>query len=210
MDGAAVEAGGARLQPADHEVIVISDDESESESERGLDSSEETSPSQTLSWPDVAEKLVLLAKHRELRADQQAVAALLRDLGVPTSANVNSCLRLACEKLGDLLAFSKGHNRRYRASEDLVLVLCEVLSLVPRQQGGVHVEQIKREPGQPALGAVLRELLQLMEKWRLVIEDCSRTSIGRELCGRAGCPVSTTISRVCAGLQSVLLFFFTQ
>ncbi|KAE9129911.1 hypothetical protein PF010_g4044 [Phytophthora fragariae] len=152
-----------------HEVIVISDDENDS------DSNVEAPRSQPLSWPGVAEKLLLLAKHRELRVDQQAVATLLQDTGVPVSTDVSGSLRLACDTLGDLLAFSRGHDRRYRASEDLVWVLCEVLSLA-RRQSREQMEQVKKEEH----GDVLRELVQLMEKWRLMLEECSRTSIGRE------------------------------
>lgn len=166
----------APLPPAsaDHEVIVISDDEGES-------SSEDAPWIPLLPWPDVAEKLLLLAKHRELRVDQQAVAALLQDAGLPASADVNRALRLACEKLVDLLAFSRGHDRRYQANKDLVWVLCEVLSLVRRRSSRQRAtEQVKMEPGVRGQQAVLRELRQMMEKWRLMVEECSRTNIGRE------------------------------
>ncbi|KAE9043257.1 hypothetical protein PR002_g3444 [Phytophthora rubi] len=170
MESAMVEGTAASSPSAGHEVIVISDDESKSES------NEEASRSQPLSWPDVTEKLLLLAKHRELRVDQQAVATLLQDTGVPVSTDVSGSLRLACDALGDLLAFSRGHDRRYRTSEDLVWVLCEVLSLARRQSSREPMEQVKKEEH----GDVLRELVQLMEKWRLMLEECSRTSIGRE------------------------------
>ncbi|GMF24593.1 unnamed protein product [Phytophthora fragariaefolia] len=150
---------------ADREVIVISDDESEG--------GEEAPPrSQRLSWPDVVEKLLLLAKHRELRADPRDTAALLQDLGIQMPADTTHCVRVACERLGDLLTFTRAHKRRHRASEDLVFVLCEVLSLIQAGPGGAQQTLVKKEEDENTIAAVISELEQLMEKWRRMLVDC--------------------------------------
>ncbi|KAF1794247.1 hypothetical protein GQ600_4683 [Phytophthora cactorum] len=83
------------------------------------------------------DRLLLLAKNRELRDDHDMVDKLLHDLGIPYERD-----------LGALLMLLQGHDRRYRACEDLVIVICEVLSLAqtaPCQSQSTQEQMIKEE-----------------------------------------------------------------
>jgi hypothetical protein len=157
-----------------HDVIVISDDEDETTVETS--SSRRAGP---FSWSTVADQLLVLAKHSEMRADQKASETLLQDIGAPSSIVLRDHLHATCERLGELLQLSKTHARRYRASEELVLVVCEVLSLAqttPAQEPR-EMEVVKEEL---ELGFTVDDMLQLTNKWSGMLGECSRTRLGRE------------------------------
>ncbi|KAI9914669.1 hypothetical protein PsorP6_008218 [Peronosclerospora sorghi] len=103
------------------EVIIVSDDENEIANSEGTG---------RRSFTEVVDKLLLLAKNPTLRNDNEVVSALIRELGITPTMKITCSLQATCEKLGYLLDFVNGHERRHRACEDLVMVLCEVLRLV--------------------------------------------------------------------------------
>ncbi|RAW40593.1 hypothetical protein PC110_g3224 [Phytophthora cactorum] len=142
-DTAAVESDAAPPHPVPEVIVISDDDESEDDGE-----AQSTNDLETFSWTDVADRLLLLAKNRELRDDHDMVDKLLRDLGIPLSSELQRSLRATSETLGALLMLLQGHDRRYRACEDLVIVICEVLSLAqttPCQSQSTQEQMIKEE-----------------------------------------------------------------
>ncbi|KAL3671560.1 hypothetical protein V7S43_003477 [Phytophthora oleae] len=170
------------------EVIVISDDES---------ADEEAPSSNTMnsfSWTDVANRLLLMAKSRELRDDEQAMEMLLRDLGIEPTAQLQRFLHNTCEALGELMALSRGNNRRYRACEDLVLGVCEVLSLMQTATCTAMAPQDPWIKGEGAFVAsnfdAIGYLYRQMDKWRLFVEELARSSDSR------GYAIAATLSHL--------------
>ncbi|KAG2935027.1 hypothetical protein PC114_g808 [Phytophthora cactorum] len=177
-DTAAVESDAAPPHPVPEVIVISDDDESEDDGE-----AQSTNDLETFSWTDVADRLLLLAKNRELRDDHDMVDKLLRDLGIPLSSELQRSLRATSETLGALLMLLQGHDRRYRACEDLVIVICEVLSLAqttPCQSQSTQEQMIKEESAVVAGNCYgIDQLYQLMDKWRSLMVELARSSDGR-------------------------------
>ncbi|KAG7393917.1 hypothetical protein PHYPSEUDO_000094 [Phytophthora pseudosyringae] len=186
MERAAATGGETAPPPSSPDVIVISDDESAGNEE--APSSNALAP---FTWTDVADRLRGLAKNRELRDDQPVVDSLLRDVGIPPTSGVRRSLRAACEKLGELLVHLRGHDRRCQASEGLVMVVCEVLSLVrtaPCQKQGPLCKKeggLSRTHCQPQAC-----LYRLMGKWISIIVALAHSQDSRAY------TMSVTMSRL--------------
>ncbi|KAK1945021.1 hypothetical protein P3T76_003554 [Phytophthora citrophthora] len=146
------------------EVIVISDNENGDEKESN------SNTMNSFSWTDVANRLLLMAKSRELRDNEQTMKSLLLDLGIKPTAELRNSLHNTCEILGELLALSRGNNRRYRACEDLVLVVCEVLSLMQ-----TTTCKAMATPNPP----IKEEGVLAMDKWRSLVEGLARSPDSR-------------------------------
>ncbi|KUF80402.1 hypothetical protein AM587_10017534 [Phytophthora nicotianae] len=189
MEGAEAVGNDAAPPHPSPEVIVISDDDvSEDNEEVPI-----TNDLKPFSWTDVADRLLTLAKNRELRDDQQALGTLLHDLGIPPSIVVRRSLRATSEKFGELLTLLHGHDRRFRASEDLVMVVCEVLSLA---QTAPYQTQAKQEHWKEESALVagdnyaIDQLYQLMDHWQSLVVELARCSEYR------ACAVGVIMSRL--------------
>ncbi|KAH7474561.1 uncharacterized protein KRP23_8689 [Phytophthora ramorum] len=160
----AASSRGDEVQPLlVHEVIVISsDDESDGDEDEDTIGTNRSGP---LHWSEVIDRLLLLAEHRDLRRDGSILTKLLQDLGIPQSRGVKLAIHGVCNKLAKLLAFCRDHPRRLRACEDLVAVICKVLSLaqtVPMQGHGPFL--IKEEMAGHRT-TTMQRVCQLMEPW---------------------------------------------
>ncbi|KAI9989640.1 hypothetical protein PInf_019925 [Phytophthora infestans] len=142
----------------------------------------------------MADRLLLLAKNPELRDDQPILERLLHDLGIPPSIEVRRSLRATSEKLGELLMLLQGHDRRYRAGQNLVMVVCEVLSVVQTASRQTQAKQEQRIKEEGALVShsnfATDQLYQLMDQWRSLIVERARSSDCR------ASVVSVTMSRL--------------
>ncbi|KAG1710916.1 hypothetical protein DVH05_013638 [Phytophthora capsici] len=154
------------------EVIVISDNEDEDEEEQTINN--------PLPWTDVADRLLLMAKSRDVRDDEQT---LLLHLGIKPTDEVQSFLHNTCEVLGELLVLLRGNNRRYRACETLVFAVCEVLSLMQTATCTTmaqHVPWVNEEGAFTGSGSdTIGYLYWQMDKWRSFVEELFRSSVSR-------------------------------
>ncbi|GMF09676.1 unnamed protein product [Phytophthora lilii] len=188
-------APGSDVQPPmEHEVIVISDSDSDEEVHNSSANS-----SAPLSWMEASMKLLLMAES-ELRNDEQAMETLLRDLNIPPSAGVRRSLQVVCEQLSELLVLSSGHQRRHRACNDLVAVVCEVLSLAQTAPVSAQLTiaaQVKEEDGGDAVHNLLYGVVQIMERWCYLINKWAKSGVGKDVAFSKAMSRLEALSRLC-------------
>ncbi|KAL7693096.1 hypothetical protein Plhal304r1_c005g0022111 [Plasmopara halstedii] len=148
------------------DVIVISDDECD-------DNMVVLSTNAVLlTWSDVVERLLIFAYNRELRNDQSEVESLLDDFGIPLLSLVRQSLRNTITRLGEISDFLEGHNRRSRASQSLVMVLCEMLSLFRTSPCELRAIQhwVKDEESNFSMNCHIKQLHHQMDYWETTLQ----------------------------------------
>ncbi|RQM17257.1 hypothetical protein DD237_000733 [Peronospora effusa] len=176
------------LLPLGPEIILIRDNEM-------VDDEEEKNSfnMESVSWTEIADRLLILAKNHTLRKNQDVVATLLQNCNIPPSMDVQRSLQATCEELGQLLLFLRGHNRRQRACEGLVLVVCEVLSLVqttPYTLSYGRRPWMKEEKTEVHYDCAMDIAYHLMDRWGICLAQCARSSDCRSFA------IGSTMSRL--------------
>ncbi|CAI5740128.1 unnamed protein product [Hyaloperonospora brassicae] len=180
------------MKAAVAEIIVIRDTESDDEPSDGQTTDAGFS---LIAWNEVQRQLLRLANNPSLRKDNEAVATLLRDLGIISllTNDVRCALQVACEKLGELLMLLRGYDRRYRLCEKLVILMCEVLSLaqtVPYQVREKKERLMKEEVVDVREVGPMDVAYRLMDKLGALLMQRARSRDGRSLA------ISSTMTRL--------------
>ncbi|CAI5745057.1 unnamed protein product [Peronospora destructor] len=171
-------ADGLDLLPLSTEIIIISDDENEEDEEETTT----IMKMESISWTEVADRLLMLAKNHTLRNNQELVATLLQHCNTPPSIDAQRLLQATCKELGQLLLFLRGYSRRQRACEGLVLLVCEVLSLMQITPYKLRYGRrlwIKEEKMDTHHDCAMDIACQLMDRWGVCLAQCARSSDSR-------------------------------